>query len=630
MRWIAVMLAAGLAIAAGAAAARAQDRAVTLADDGAAFTLDNGVIAARIDKRSGTFSVKRGELRLIERGYWSQVGRSSVGEIGRFGTKASSAVRIDPAANGGERAEVACRFGYDGKSAGLPCDVEMRYAVARGNAVVYACAIWSHPAGYPSFSVGEGRMALKLNGDVFDYLAIDERRHGVMPSGRDWDQGEQLNMKEVRRIKTGPFAGRIEHKYDYSAILADTPAYGWASTTRGVGVWLINPSIEYLAGGPTKVELTGHLDVNAGGAPTLLNMWHGSHYGGSSLVVGRDESWSKVIGPFVLYCNAGADVESMGKDATARAWNERGAWPYSWENDPQYPPASGRGAVTGKLTVSDPLEPNLKVRNLQVGLASAPYEVPGGRGGVNGVDWQRDSKHYQFWTRANQDGSFKISAVRPGTYTLYAFADGVLGDFSQGNVTVAAGQTMDVGPLTWTPQRFGRTLWEIGVPDRSADEFRHGEDYWHWGLYYEYAKEFPQDVNFVIGRSDARRDWNYAQPAHVEGRAGGTTWTVSFDLPEAPRSGSRATLRLAICGNRTRGGIAVGVNGQVAGNTGNLPDAGVMHRDGIRGYWFERDVGFDGAMLKAGANKLSLSVSGNSWVEGVLYDYVRLELKETP
>src|SRR5207248_7581043 len=134
------------------------------------------------------------------------------------------------------------------------------------------------------------------------------------------------------------FAGRIEHKYDYSAILADTPAYGWASTGRHVGVWLINPSIEYLAGGPTKVELTAHLDVNPGGAPTLLNMWHGSHYGGSSLVVAQPEAWAKVIGPFLLYCNSAPGHEPMWKDALAKARTEQQAWPYAWVSDRAYPP----------------------------------------------------------------------------------------------------------------------------------------------------------------------------------------------------------------------------------------------------------------------------------------------------
>jgi rhamnogalacturonan endolyase len=101
---------------------------------------------------------------------------------------------------------------------------------------------------------------------------------------------------------------------------------------------------------------------------------------------------------------------------------------------------------------------------------------------------------------------------------------------------------------------------------------------------------------------------------------------VTFDLAEAPRG--KATLRLAICGSRGRGGVEVSVNDKPGGATGRLWDSGVMHRDGIRGYWEEKDVSFDASLLKAGANVLKLTNTGRTWTEGVLYDYLRLELDE--
>ena len=621
---VGLLLAFGLALGhTGVARAGTQPSAspVTLAEDATSVTLANGVISTRIDKRTGSFSLQyRGQM-VIERGYWSQVGRASTGDIGSLGTQRSTMVRLDPAANGGARAEVACRFGYDGHSRGLPCDVELRFALGRGESGLYTYGLWEHKPGYPAFSVGEARTAYKLNPKLFDYLAVDADRHGLLPSGADWDAGETLNMKEVRRIRTGPLTGRIEHKYDYSAILADTPAYGWCGTQSHLGVWLVNPSIEYLAGGPTKVELTGHLDVNPGGAPTLLNMWHGSHYGGSSLQVAEGEAWSKVIGPFQLYCNGGQPPEALQQDALSHAAQERKQWPYAWVSDPAYPLTSARGSVQGRLTVSDPQAPALTVRNLQVGLAAAPYSD----GGRTVVDWQRDSKHYQFWTRADADGRFRLTGVRPGSYTLYAFADGVLGEYRRADVTVKAGDPLDLGELAWKPERSGRQRWEIGVPDRTAREFRHGDHYWQWGLYYDYAKEFPHDVEFTIGKSDARRDWNYCQPPRIEGtRVSSTTWTVRWEMPSVPKG--TATLRLAFAGSRGRHGVNVAVNGQPAGGTGPLPDTGVMHRDGIRGYWFERSVRFPATLLKQGTNQLTLTVPADSWVDGVLYDYLRLEL----
>jgi rhamnogalacturonan endolyase len=315
----------------------------------------------------------------------------------------------------------------------------------------------------------------------------------------------------------------------------------------------------------------------------------------------------------------------MWKDALAKAAKEAEAWPYDWAADANYPSKAQRGAVTGRITVKDPLVSMDKVSNLLVGL-TAPDDSSGKGGGS--VDWQKDAKSYQFWVRADKDGRFTIPKVRPGPYVLRAFANGVLGEFSRPDVTVTAGKSLDLGMLEWKPVRYGRQLWEIGIPNRSAEEFRHGDHYWQWGLYLKYPEEFPKDVNFVIGKSDGHKDWNYCQPPRIDGdRVSPTTWSITFDLPEAPRG--KATLRLAFAGSRGRGGIQVSVNDKSAGGTGALPDTGVMHRDGIRGYWFERSVSFDAALLKAGKNVLTLTNPARNWTEGVLYDYLRLELDES-
>ena len=60
---------------------------------------------------------------------------------------------------------------------------------------------------------------------------------------------------------------------------------------------------------------------------------------------------------------------------------------------------------------------------------------------------------------------------------------GVLGEFAQTNVTVDRGKTLDLGKLVWKPVRYGRQLWEIGYPDRSANKFfkGDGENNWLWG-----------------------------------------------------------------------------------------------------------------------------------------------------
>ena len=399
---------------------------------------------------------------------------------------------------------------------------------------------------------------------------------------------------------------------------------------------MVNPSNEYLGGGPTKVELTGHRDAGTIAAPVLCNYWVGSHYGGSDFRIAEGEAWTKVVGPMLIYCNgqglspfsepsekkgtvplAPAEMhESLWKDALAQAARESAAWPYDWAAGPDYPAKAERGSVAGRIQVVDP-QPTQRASNMLVGLT-----VPGES------DWQRDAKSYQFWVRADREGRFNIPNARLGKYTLRAIADGVLGEFDGPAVTVAAGQSHDLGELTWKPIRYGKQLWEIGVPNRSAEEFRHGDDYWHWGLYLKYPEEFPHDVNFIVGQSDWRKVWNYCQPAAFDaaGRATGTTWSITFSLSDQPRG--TATLRLAICGARAPKGIDVSLNDAPLGGTGPLPDSGVMHRDGIRGYWCERDLRFDAARLKPGPNTVQLHLPAKDWVNGVLYDYLRLELDE--
>jgi rhamnogalacturonan endolyase len=576
----------------------------------------------------------------------------------------------------------------------VAADIEIRYALGRGDSGLYTYSVFSHKTNYPATSVGEARFCAKLNDAVFDWMTVDAHRNLKMPTACDWNHGTVMNLKEARRMNSGLYQGQVEHKYDYSADQFDVRAWGWSSTTKQVGFWFINPSVEYLSGGPTKVELSAHRDAtfddapDAPAPPTLLNYWRGSHYGGSICSIAQTDAWTKVIGPFLLYCNAGPNHDAMWKDALAKAAQESAAWPYDWVSGVDYPHKAQRGTVTGRLVLNDAQAPRIKMSRLLVGLAAPDYTPvriyrgPGsfggfglrggedatnnlgtniftggfGRGtnfsdgftnqgfgrrgrfggffGPRTVDWQNDAKHYEFWVRGDASGNFAIPNIRPGTYTLHAIADGVLGEFTLTNVTVAASQTLKLGKLSWQPIRFGKQVWDIGVPNRSGAEFFKGDDYCHWGWYLEYAKLFPNDVNYVIGRSDFRRDWFFEQVPHNEdpanttgeGEGRSTTWSIAFNLLSAPRG--KATLRLALCAADTRS-LAVSVNGQAIGSvTGLAPNLSIM-RDGIAGHWSERDLAFDASLMKAGQNVMKLTIPAGRLISGVIYDYLRLELDES-
>ena len=603
---------------------------VIVTDDGTAFTLTNGIVTTKIDKHSAsllTLQYKEHELLgpMGIDGFWALPASNM-----EFGSKREASVILDPKSNHGDRAIVSVRFSYDGDPKSVPADIEIRYSLGRGDSALYLEEILHHRPEYPRLTYPVGRFVIKLNDDIFDWMTVDARRSLQMITAYDWDRGTVMNMKEARLMNSGVMKGQVEHKYDYSAIQFDTPAYGWSSTRDKIGIWLVNPSNEYMSGGATKLELIAHRDatftdsLTAPAPATILNVWKGPHYGGTNADVEQGEDWSKTIGPFLLYCNSGETHDAAWKDALARAAKEQSAWVYDWAVDSQYPSKKDRGTVSGKIVLDDSLS---KMSNLLVGLAHADYTANG-----KTIDWQHDGKYYQFWVHGSSDGKFTIDNIRPGTYTLHAFADGVLGEYAKTDIDVEPGKAVDLGTLTWKPARYGRQLWEIGVPDRTAAEFLHGDHYYQWGLYNQYPKDFPNDVNFIIGKSDYRKDWNIMQVprAHDDtgkGRGDETTWTVSFDLAKAPAG--KATLRLSFAGTEAKT-LMLKMNDQQIGVLTDLPNTSVIHRDSDRGFWQEKAVSFDASVMKQGTNVLKLIVPAGSVMSGIEYDYLRLELDENP
>jgi rhamnogalacturonan endolyase len=684
--WLAARVAAvaALAVSLTATTVRAQRSggAVTLSEDEQTYTLDNGVVKAMVAKASGDLvslefkgmemlatrmnAQGKPDLELdtpgatvngLNRGMTDhQYGFWSHDAMGPRDTRPAVAkVTIDPKTNSGERAEVSVKGiskdRYMGTGPGanpngqFASDIEIRWALGRGDSGVYTYSIFNHPADYPATSIGEARFCAKLN-EFFDWLSAGTKYNKLYP--KEQEKGED--------------------KYVYTTIQSENRAFGWSSTTRNVGFYIINPSMEYMSGGPTKPEFLGHRDTNAVAAPCVLNYWRSSHYGGASVDVAAGEQWSKVVGPFMLFVTSGADPNAMYETAKAQAKAEDQKWPYDWVKTPEYAPADQRATVSGQIVLDDPQMSASSFKNLQVGLTHPAYEARtypapaaaragrGGRGPTTGqapaargpatppppriVDWQTDAKFYQFWTRADDSGKFSIPDVIPGTYTLHAFADGILGEFAKADITVQAGKPLDLGTLKWTPLRKGKQLWEIGIPNRNASEFFKGDEYTALDIPLQYAKLFPNDVNYVIGKSDFRKDWYFEQVPHnvdpnaaaapfygIRGEPGkATPFKITFDLPSAPKG--KATLRLAICGGGARS-IDVSVNDKPAGEVDRLVGDGVITRHQIQGIWYEREVPFDASMLKQGTNTLTLTVPAGPVNNGVLYDYLRLELDES-
>jgi rhamnogalacturonan endolyase len=286
-----------------------------------------------------------------------------------------------------------------------------------------------------------------------------------------------------------------------------------------------------------------------------------------------------------------------------------------------------------------------------------------------------EAGYYDFFVHGDPDGTFSIPKVRPGTYTLHAYADGVLGEFEQTDITVEPGKTLDVGKLVWKPVRYGEQVWQIGYPDRSAREFFKGDssDSWLWGWNLRYALLFPNDITYTIGKSNPATDWFFEEVPHatnlsfvnpaakdsanqrfgwvkaeslaqypqtdqrgpweVYGRGRETVWTIKFNMKQQPNG--VAALRVALDGvDGLRDGLPVAVNGKSVGDLGddlNPDNPRLIQTNAIRyntdhGLWQERTLMFDASLLKSGENVMTLTVPAGDLQSGVVWDYLRLEL----
>ena len=680
---------------------------VTVTDNGRSWTLDNGIVKATVNKGSGSLAslIYHGvETIGGTGGYWEQTPQDA--------QQLTNSIDIDPSSNAGERAEISIKgvsggnqmLGRGAPGGGTYDDMEIRYTLARGVSGIYVYAIFTHPASYRAGGVGsESRYIVRLS-PTFDWITVDKDRNMLECAPLDWGTGVVVHAKEQRILNQGVYKNSVEHKYSYSGVQYRTPAYGWSSTKDHIGVWFINPTIEYLSGGPFKLELDDHFGDNGNPEPIILDYWVGGHYDtGARVNVAAGQEWSRVVGPIFVYVNSldhpkpttqaernilaatsgsgeptipaswHANQNDLWQDALAQAKKETAKWPYAWVQGVDYTPLAQRANVSGQIVLNDPLAPKSKtpstgLRQLTVGLT-----IPD----TPNLQWIHNATGYQFWADGTPDGRFTIPKVRPGNYTLHAFATGVLGDFEQANITVEPGKSINLGKLVWKPVRYGHQLWEIGYPDRTGDKFFKGDgaNNWLWGWNLRYALLFPNDITYTIGKSNPAKDWFFEEVPHatnlsfvnpaakdpanqrfgwvkgesltqypqtnqtgpwaIYGRGRETVWTVLFNLPRQEQG--TAALRVALAGvNGLRDGLAVTVNGQSIGGIGDGRDpdnARLITTNSIRynadkGLNQQRTLKFDAALLQPGLNMMTFTVPGGDLQSGVVWDYLRLELDE--
>ncbi|CAN0878289.1 Rhamnogalacturonate lyase [Linum grandiflorum] len=523
----------------------------------------------------------------------------------------------------------------------VPLNVDIRYIVRKGDSGYYAYVIVERLQGWPDVDMNLHRFAFRPNKTLFNYMALTDEIQLVMPKEADRIAGTPLAYKEAVHL-TNPVSdpnlkNQVDDKYEYTLEKPLMKLRGWISDSAKIGWWLIAPSDEYTNGGPMKNDLTCHC------GPTCIVIFTSIHTFGLDLITEyrNGEPWKKVFGPFFNYFNADGDRPTLWNDAKSQLEKEKQLWPYSFVQHEDYLPAAKRGTVTGQLLVDDKyLSPTPKEGSMaRVGLS-----VPG----TTDDAWQYDVKGYNFWTEADDKGNFVIKNVRPGDYNLYGYVPGVVGSFRHPQlITVQPGNEIKLGQVTFKPPRNGPTIWEIGIPDRSANEFfvpdpdpnfenkfwldKPKDKYRQYGLWARYAELYPKDdLVFEIGVSKFEKDWFFAHVLRPDGHTyNPTTWRIIFDLPEVSPTGTY-TIQLALASTEATNTF-VYVNDVNAKRphyaTGGVGTDNAIARHGNHGMYRFFSGSLPSKLFVKGKNTIFLRQAKSTpyAYAGVMYDYIRLE-----
>ena len=511
------------------------------------------------------------------------------------------------------------------------------------------------------------RRAVGAQGEV----GIEQSRYSLRMDSRMYQYSAVANEPLSRYPEADEYCKRL---MDATDLLNDgstytkyqNSSYQFESITQGsygdvFGLSLITPQRDWAGGGYSKQDIDAH-DVYNGSR--ILN-WHlSTSHGGTGLGILNDD-WQKMYGPVLWYSNYGCDgPEALRQDAQKKAQEEIGRSPYEWVEDEAY--SAERGSVCGKISA----------RNGEVVYTDtdiSPSDTYGWAvlSDIRSESWKKDNTYYEYYAPVREDGTFEISKIRPGSYRLNISLDGIMGEYEYDDiVTVDAGGKVNVGSIQWDNEVYGDTLWTIGIPDQTGEEFAYADSYRHWGIHLVYDQLFPEGVNFYIGESKESEDWFFVQTAspmagdisHYDGgwyydsetglakydfdKAGeplteeSSEWkgndknfyNIFFD--SAGYEDGTATLLIAKNGARDVR-LCVSVNGtDVTGKDGiEVSGGGAYPRCMIIDQPELLKVTFDAKLLKNGQNQISLSLNGSTGDLGayanMIYDAIRLDVDGT-
>ena len=566
----------------------------------------------------------------------------------------------------------------------LPIDLDFRFVLEKDSPGLYMYAILDENysdediANGRTFNFGQSRYAMKFDYDRLPYSVV---------------QGGEIGGQLVKMAGPGDFKEDVaeasgEHGmlFDSTYVLNDGSiftkynnlSYQYSNIMIGAfsdegGLSLLTPSRDWAGGGYAKQDI----DVHGGPGSTFIVSWHLETGHNGTKGVDVEEGYQKVYGPVMWYATTDESISSKEEAYTqtyAQALKEVEKWPYNWMVEEEYPnaedcpkqyAAATRGSLKGTFsvkngTINREITNDLTVTDDGTGENSIGWAVLSDE---RSKYWALDNDYYEFYAPVKQDGTFEIKNIIPGTYKLNINVNGIMDEYVEHNIVIGENEAKDLGNITWDDPIYGKTLWTIGIPDKTAEEYAYAYPCRYWGSHLLFHSLFPDGVDFKVGESDESKDWFFVQMAsrtagHKEHYDGAfyfdeetrkvkydaaraipmeeedsrwrgnelAPYQIRFDSGAAYAEGT-GTLLINVCGNRF-GSIRATLNGTNIVNTAgqvtvnsepvsvaesddtavvSLYTDGSVGRSGLVGINQLVKIEFDASLIKEGENVILLT-----------------------
>lgn len=376
--------------------------------------------------------------------------------------------------------------------------------------------------------------------------------------------------------------GEVYTKYDLSNYMRDSQL--WGVLGDNVGAWVVPANHDYFSGDDLNQELMVHQDAIA------LNYLTGAHMGTPDMFA--PTNWKKMYGPWLVYINSGETAEELLENAKQQVNTEVKQWPYKWVNESLY--NHNRGTLTGKVNTSLPVK---------IVLSSD----------LN-TEFSQQTLGYFYSAETDNNREYQLSNINPGKYQLsvYALAGTQIGTLHTETIEIKRGENHLALQL---PEVNVKPIWKLGEANRLSNEFKFSDQQRN----YRWHNEVPANLNFIIGKSNQKQDWYYAQT-----KPG--IWTIKFELDQDAINDSVLNIALAAASNSgmsntTKPQLKVRINNTDIATISDLKNDKAIYRSALNsGRYHAYSFDIKSTILNKGANSVQLELQGGAF----MYDTINL------